>query len=65
MIESATNKLLHTPTTRLRTSAGAGEADDLVRAAQHLFDLPAPPPAEPSSPIAARTDDENEERLPH
>jgi glutamyl-tRNA reductase len=40
MIESATNKLLHGPTTRLKAAAGASDGNDLVRAAQHLFDLP-------------------------
>ena len=40
MIESATNKLLHAPTTRLKHAAGASDGNDLVRAAQHLFDLP-------------------------
>ena len=43
MIESATNKLCHAPTTRLRSAVGASEGDDLVRAAQHLFDLPVAP----------------------
>lgn len=40
MIESATNKLLHAPTTRLRTAASDPDGDELVQAAQHLFDLP-------------------------
>ncbi len=48
MIESATNKLLHAPTTRLKQAAGASDGDDLVRVAQHLFDLPTAAPAEPS-----------------
>ena len=79
MIESATNKLLHAPTTRLKHAAGASDGDDLVRAAQHLFDLPAsapptsdpalaaaPPAAEPSAPKRTPVPaDESEERLPH
>jgi glutamyl-tRNA reductase len=41
MMESATNKLLHMPTTRLKQAAsGEDGSADLVRAAQHLFDLP-------------------------
>lgn len=65
MIESATNKLLHAPTTRLKQAAGASDGNDLVRAAQHLFDLPATPPAEASSPTAVPAAAESEERLPH
>lgn len=54
MLESATNKLLHAPTTKLKASASAqsnaGDAD-LVNAARALFDLhePAQPPAGGSS----------------
>lgn len=40
MIESATNKLLHAPTTRLRAAASDPDGGELVQAAQHLFDLP-------------------------
>jgi glutamyl-tRNA reductase len=65
MVESATNKLLHAPTTRLKAAAGASDGNDLVRAAQHLFDLPAAPPPEPSSPTLAPPVDESAERLPH
>jgi glutamyl-tRNA reductase len=40
MMESAVNKLLHAPTTRLKASAiGEGTAD-FVQALKHLFDLP-------------------------
>ncbi len=42
MMDSATNKLLHAPTTRLRESRGEGDAGDLVRVLLHLFDLPEP-----------------------
>lgn len=66
MVESATNKLLHAPTTRLRTAAAANEGNDLVRAAQHLFDLPEAPPEETSAKNAASPDAEpGEKRLPH
>ncbi len=66
MVESATNKLLHAPTTRLRSAAAANDGTDLVRAAQHLFDLPEAPPAEPSRKDEAAAGAEPEEkRLPH
>ena len=66
MIDSATNKLLHAPTTRLKAAVASAERNndgaDLARAMQQLFDLPeegeeegqATPAAEPS-----------EKRLPH
>jgi glutamyl-tRNA reductase len=65
MIESATNKLLHAPTTRLRQAAGESDGNDLVRAVQHLFDLPVPAaqeqqPADGESRVSAG---EKEERL--
>jgi glutamyl-tRNA reductase len=66
MVESATNKLLHAPTTRLRSAAAANDGTELVRAAQHLFDLPEAPPAEASTKDAGATgDDAGEKRLPH
>jgi glutamyl-tRNA reductase len=41
MIESAVNKLLHMPTTRLKQATASEDGStDLVRAVQHLFDLP-------------------------
>lgn len=40
MVESATNKLLHSPTTRLKQAASSSDAGDLVDAVHHLFDLP-------------------------
>jgi glutamyl-tRNA reductase len=45
MLESAANKLLHAPTTRLRTSASDGDgagAGELAAAVRSLFDLPEP-----------------------
>ena len=47
MVESATNKLLHAPSTRLRTAASTENGGELVNAARTLFDLPeAKPDAE-------------------
>ncbi len=57
LVESAGNKLLHVPTTRLREAAHAAEGADLVRAVKHMFDLPESP-AEPARPDAAPPDDD-------
>jgi len=75
MVESAVNKLLHAPTTRLREGATDGNATDLVRAMRHLFDLPegAPPdprgrsmaPPAPTSDPAPPPDLDDDERLPN
>jgi len=77
MMESATNKLLHAPTTRLKAAASSSDAGDLVEALHHLFDLPkAPESAEEGvrdsrtmrtdgssqAPVAAEA---SEKRLPH
>jgi hypothetical protein len=51
MLESATNKLLHAPTTRLRESAANGASEDLVASLKMLFDLP-----EAAQPESNRTD---------
>jgi glutamyl-tRNA reductase len=40
MVESAINKLLHAPTTRLKASTAAEGGADLAHALKHLFDLP-------------------------
>jgi glutamyl-tRNA reductase len=40
MMESAVNKLLHAPSTRLKAGAGADKTADLVKAVTFLFDLP-------------------------
>jgi glutamyl-tRNA reductase len=64
MMESATNKLLHAPTTRLRASAGASDGNDLVRAAKHLFDLPEAPAEEEEEEKAPKAEP-SEKRLPH
>jgi glutamyl-tRNA reductase len=60
MMESATNKLLHAPTTRLKAAAKGDDGAELAEALEHLFDLPAPPDAAPvSEPLATRDDDES------
>lgn len=40
MVESATNKLLHEPTTRLRAAASSAAGGELAQSLKHLFDLP-------------------------
>jgi glutamyl-tRNA reductase len=40
MVESATNKLLHAPTTRLRRAAGDGDAQAFASTLRELFELP-------------------------
>jgi glutamyl-tRNA reductase len=66
MIESATNKLMHPPTTHLRQAASAGDGADLVRAAQQLFDLPEVAAEEPAKADPAPVPDEGgAPRLPH
>ncbi len=40
MVDSATNKLLHAPTTFLRRAAGDGDAQALAAMLKELFDLP-------------------------
>ena len=44
MMDSAVNKLMHAPTTRLKASATGDSAGDLVAALKHLFDLREPEP---------------------
>ncbi len=68
MMDSAVNKLLHAPTTRLKASAADGAAGDFVEALKHLFDLPehasvAPPkPRDEASEPASAEDDEGHVR---
>jgi glutamyl-tRNA reductase len=62
LIDAATNKLLHTPTTRLREAAASAEGADLVRAVTQLFDLPDPEAVTPSEDAEDRT---APRRLPH
>ena len=65
MVESAVNKLLHAPTTRLKASATDGDAAEYVAALKHLFDLPehasiAPPASADESGSASTQGSENE-----
>jgi glutamyl-tRNA reductase len=39
MIDAAVNKLLHTPTSRIKALASDPEGEELVKAVHHLFDL--------------------------
>ncbi len=77
MVESATNKLLHAPTTRLKLAASSSDAGDLVDALHHLFDLPKPAeePGESErdsrssikneDPTGDESDDSHDKRLAH
>lgn len=72
MMESAANKLLHAPTTRLKAAASSSDAADLVSAVHHLFDLPESPerPGESQAPEDLPSDSNlddppSEKRLPH
>ena len=69
MMESAVNKLLHAPTTRLKASAADGGAGEFVEALKHLFDLPehaaiAPPKLTADGEVAAK-DEEDEDHVRH
>ena len=68
MMDSAVNKLLHAPTTRLKASAADGTAD-FVQALKHLFDLPEHAPASPERPEredgAAAKPGEDDDRVTH
>jgi glutamyl-tRNA reductase len=39
MIDAAVNKLLHTPTSRIKALAADPRGEELVKAVHHLFDL--------------------------
>jgi glutamyl-tRNA reductase len=76
MLESAVNKLLHAPTTRLKASAASDASADLVEAVKHLFDLPEhEPKAEQAAGGSDKAhsdahsdngaDKDEDERLPH
>jgi glutamyl-tRNA reductase len=64
MVESATNKLLHAPTSRLKAAAATDEGADFADALRHLFDLPemSPSPRDEAVPAELRDDDDH---LPH
>jgi len=67
MIESATNKLLHAPTTRLKAAASSDDAADFVHALKHLFDLREVEgtPRERDTKLDAPPAEPSEKRLPH
>ena len=77
MIDSATNKLLHAPTTRIKESGAGGDdrSPELVAALRFLFDLPEPapgeslPPGTSLSPISTASTDslppDEDERVTH
>jgi glutamyl-tRNA reductase len=64
MLDSAVNKLLHTPTTKLKARAAEGDdARELAAAVRFLFDLQEPVATDPSrratpTPVPAPADDE-------
>ena len=61
MVDSATNKLLHAPTTRLRRAAGDGDdAQTLAATLQELFELPTLHEVE-EKPDAEQTDKDKED----
>ena len=64
MVESAVNKLMHAPTTRLKAAAGADDGGDLVKALRHLFDLPEQPSKDADNGDAPAAEP-SEKRLPH
>ncbi len=73
MMESATNKLLHTATTRLKATASAGgtgtegtdDVGELVRALTYLFDLPEMALVAPTNGIDEAQPGDDDERLRH
>jgi glutamyl-tRNA reductase len=70
MMESAVNKLLHAPTTRLKASAADGGAAEYVAALKHLFDLPehaaiSVRPADASGDVPAQSAPEDDDRVTH
>ena len=60
MVESAVNKLLHAPTTRLKAVAATDDAGEYVHALQQLFDLPSVTPPEEESVAPSSGDDGDE-----
>ena len=72
MVESAVNKLLHAPTTRLKARASEGDdAGELAAALRMLFDLTEiaadrdDKKAQAEGEAGAGTGDDGDERLPH
>jgi len=60
MVDSATNKLLHAPTTHLRRAAGDGDAQTLAATLKEMFELPDTPlpPREESDEDASDEEDD-------
>ena len=65
MMESAVNKLLHAPTTRLKAAAATEDAGEYVHTLQQLFDLPAVTSPERDAEAPSAAADEDDERLTH
>jgi len=65
MVDAAVNKLLHTPTTKLRHAASTGDGADKVAQLVDLFDLPSPEdsPGAPDHPETRGEDAEDDEPL--
>lgn len=61
MVESATNKILHEPTTRLRAAASSASGAELSQTLKHLFDLP--DVGRPSETDEAARPSEDNERI--
>jgi len=65
MLESAVNKLLHAPSTRLKASAVDGDAGELAAAMRALFDLQEIAAERAQKSEAAEKASEDDERLPN
>jgi glutamyl-tRNA reductase len=66
MLESAVNKLLHAPTTKLKASAAEGdEGRELAASVRFLFDLQEVAVAKEAAPGDAVAAEDEDERLPN
>jgi len=66
MLESAVNKLLHAPTTKLKArAAGADDAGDLAAAVRFLFDLEEAAAAQEAARDEREKPRDDDERLPN
>jgi glutamyl-tRNA reductase len=65
LMDAAANKILHTPTTRLREGAASVEGADWVRAVTHLFDLPETRATAGPRVADAATEPDDPPLLPH
>jgi glutamyl-tRNA reductase len=59
LMDAAANKVLHTPSVRLREAASSAVGADWVRAVTHLFDLPDDPTKAASSSDGASSEDDS------